>query len=112
MVYLDCCHAFLDRGDDDDEVEHFRRCKRCNVDIRRPGSVGCEDSHGHVWYCFSCERFHKDHLSFNDSRSFLDHLYRKHDIVNSEQCRLLARLENKAETEAESGGRQLRYVVR
>ena len=64
-----------------DYIEHLRRCKRCYVDIRRPGPVEYPDSHGWVWYCFSCEELCKDHRSFASSQNFADHLQSVHGIL-------------------------------
>ena len=78
-----CADAFEFRQllNDDQVIENLRRCGNTGVDIRRPDSVGCEDNHGHLWYCFSCTSLAgKDHRSFQSAQSFIDHLRDVHSV--------------------------------
>ena len=90
----------------EDVIEHLRK-KKCfkyaPVDIRRPNALGEEDSHGNVWYCFSCTTSRKDHRSFQSEEAMLQHLMACHspnikrghhscqcldrDYENSGQCK-------------------------
>ena len=66
---------------DDHVIENLRRSGNTGVDIRRPGSVGCEDNHGNTWYCFSCtSQTGKDHRSFKSAQAFVDHLRDVHSV--------------------------------
>jgi hypothetical protein len=58
-------------------IEHVR--KQHNNDIRRPGAIGCTDSHGHLWYCFGCETALKDHKSFDSDEAMMAHLTACHE---------------------------------
>ena len=72
---------FRELINDDYVIENLRRCRKTGVDIRRPDSVGCEDDHGNLWFCFSCtSRTGKDHKSFQSSQSFMDHLRDVHSV--------------------------------
>ena len=64
--------------DTDEKVELLRKERAC--DIRRPARVGECDSHGHSWYCFSCETLTKDHRSFDSGDAMLSHLRDVHHI--------------------------------
>ena len=74
----DCGLTFVDLGD---AIEHVR--KNHFIDIRRPGAVGHQDSHGHVWYCFQCETWPKDHRSFGSNEAMLQHMQSCHGGVIS-----------------------------
>ena len=67
-------------GDKDDAIEHIRKCFNNGYFIRRPGAVGVSDSHGHIWYCFSCETKTKNHRSFNSDAAMWQHLNDCHDV--------------------------------
>ena len=56
-----------------DAIEHIRKCSS-GMDIRRPGALYDEDSHGNMWYCFSCSKGHKDHRSFQTNEAMRQHL--------------------------------------
>ena len=74
-------YEFKQLIDDDYVIENLRLCRNTGVDIRRPDSVGCEDDHGNLWYCFSCTaRTGKDHKSFQSAESFIDHLRDVHGV--------------------------------
>lgn len=61
-----------DFGSMEGAIEHIR--SRHVTFIKRPGRVGCSDSHGHIWYCFDSagamwshlKSCHVDLLSFYD----------------------------------------------
>ncbi|KAE8335237.1 hypothetical protein BDV24DRAFT_144288 [Aspergillus arachidicola] len=73
MSYYTCTEDGNDFWGEADLIEHLR--KRHYADfIRRPGSLGAMDSHGHVWYCFACVRPVSDHRSFDSDRAMLNHL--------------------------------------
>lgn len=80
------CQDTYSASDIDEEIEHYRKCLRGNVDIRRPDSVGICDDHGWTWYCFSCEKNnkggYKNHRSFQ-SQGMLDHLRFVHNVTTS-----------------------------
>eukprot|EP00979_Chaetoceros_neogracilis_P018425 scaffold10589_cov224-Chaetoceros_neogracile.AAC.2 len=59
-----------------DAIDHVRA--HHNNDIRRPGAIGCSDSHNHLWYCFDCETNWKDHRCFNSHEAMLSHLVACH----------------------------------
>lgn len=59
-----------------DAIEHIRR--RHVSFIRRPGRVGCSDSHGHIWYCFDCETKINYHRSFDSDSAMWSHLKDRH----------------------------------
>ena len=62
----------------EDAIEHARKD---HIDIRRPGAVGCSDSHGHVWYCFSCETDWNDHRSFDSHEAMFRRMRECHPGV-------------------------------
>jgi hypothetical protein len=54
-------------------IDHLRT--HGGILISRPAALGVSDSHGHLWYCFSCEtNLAKDHRSFRSDRAMWDHL--------------------------------------
>lgn len=60
-----------------DIIEHIRKVHTSF--IRRPGRPGHVDSHGHMWYCFECDRLpYQDHRSYDSDRAMLDHLKDRH----------------------------------
>jgi hypothetical protein len=87
MCPNDSCSSCAEIFDDlEDAIEHVRQ--HHTSDIRRPGAVGCADSHGHLWYCFGCETTLKDHRSFNSHEAMWSHLKNCHhfDIVRLEDA--------------------------
>ena len=70
--------------DDPDQAVETLRKEQSRVDIRRPGAVGDCDTHGNVWYCFSCTKItntmFKDHRSFCSARAMLGHLRDVHRL--------------------------------
>ena len=74
-------YEFRQLMNDDHVIENLRRCGNTGIDIRRPDSVGCEDNHGNLWYCFSCSSLTgKDHRSFQSAQGFIDHLRDVHRV--------------------------------
>jgi hypothetical protein len=67
-------------------IEHLRKKHCAGIDIRRPGGRFDEDSHGNVWYCFSCETDYKDHRSFQSNEAMMQHLDAKHG-TSIEKCK-------------------------
>ena len=63
----------------DDLIERTRK-KWMKQTIKRPGTVGTMDEHGHMWYCFDekCQPAHKNHRSFNSHKAMLQHLNARH----------------------------------
>ncbi|KAL3474740.1 hypothetical protein BJX99DRAFT_174402 [Aspergillus californicus] len=61
-----------------DAIEKIRK-KYPDV-VRRPGRVGDVDSHGHMWYCFYCQRgvMMRQHRSYDSHRAMWDHLRLSH----------------------------------
>ena len=88
VLRFDVCHdscgwQYCDIEDASTAVEHLRKKHNCcYADIRRPGCVDQPDSHGHIWYCFSCTKKSgwDDHRSFDCSIQFLQHLRDVHGI--------------------------------
>jgi hypothetical protein len=84
MSHLYSCEDQLCREDLDlhslgETIEHLRKKHRLSF-IRRPGSLGTSDSHGHVWYCFDCEtKAGKNHRSFQSNKAMWDHLNDHHN---------------------------------
>ncbi|UZP38737.1 hypothetical protein NXS19_006553 [Fusarium pseudograminearum] len=52
----------IDKGE---AIEHLRAMHV--TFIRRAGSLGQTDAHGHCWYCKECDTDWKDHRSFNSN---------------------------------------------
>lgn len=84
-------------------IDHLRKCKGCEVDIRRPAAVGVADSHGWTWYCFNCVTSDKNHKSFSTSKGLASHLETVHGIhrIHSaryveEETRVRCKLEQRA----------------
>ena len=56
--------------------------KHHHVDIRLAGCVEETDSHGHYWYCFTCNsKSGNDHRSFDSDQALFDHLRDVHGIL-------------------------------
>ncbi|PWY83693.1 hypothetical protein BO94DRAFT_536383 [Aspergillus sclerotioniger CBS 115572] len=73
MPYYTCTQDNNDFTREADLIEHIRHHHYADF-IRRPGYPGIEDSHGHMWYCFECDRPTSDHRSFDSDRAMLNHL--------------------------------------
>ena len=59
--------------------KHLRKYHR--VDIRLAGCLEETDSHGHSWYCFSCNsKSGKNHRSFDSDQALFDHLRTVHGL--------------------------------
>ena len=58
---------------------HLRKYHR--VDIRLAGCLEETNSHGHYWYCFSCNsKSGNDHRSFDSDQALFDHLRTVHGL--------------------------------
>ena len=66
-----------------DVAKHLRKECIDRIDIRAFGRPGQRDTHGHLWYCFSCEIDWKDHRSFNSNVALLQHLSACHNDMIS-----------------------------
>ena len=85
---LYCCHycfkRFISAEDKQThELKHLgdviENCRRSNPSsIRRPHSVGVQDTHGHIWYCFKCQTYPKNHRSFNSHKEMHAHITKTH----------------------------------
>ncbi|PGH30874.1 hypothetical protein GX50_06375 [[Emmonsia] crescens] len=71
----------------DGVVEHLRAYH--TQLIKRPGALGVQDSHGHMWYCFICDSDpFKDHRSYNSHTAMWAHLQHKHSSILDSIVRL------------------------
>ncbi len=61
-------------------------CSKHNIDVRTWRHDDSCDSHGHKFYCFSCEGqgYIKDHRSFDSFCALVSHLKDKHML----DCRI------------------------
>ena len=60
-----------------DLAKHLR--KHHGVDIHTTSYIS--DSHGHSWYCFSCNsKSRKNHRSFDSDQALFDHLRTVHGL--------------------------------
>ncbi|RDH27272.1 hypothetical protein BDQ94DRAFT_163738 [Aspergillus welwitschiae] len=85
MSYHICTEDGNEFWADADLIEHLRKQHYANF-IRRPGRLGIMDNHGHIWYCFECERSTSDHRSFNSDRAMLSHLKDCHRDLTASVC--------------------------
>jgi hypothetical protein len=58
-------------------VEHVRRYHASF--IIRHGRLGSLDTHGHMWYCFACDRPFSHHRSYDTHKALWDHLKASHE---------------------------------
>ena len=82
QIHMMCCLEPEDQAKFkiDEIATHLH--KHHQVDIRLAGCVEETDSHGHYWYCFTCNsKSGNDHRSFDSDQALFDHLRDVHWIL-------------------------------